>query len=83
MLEEQYPKWKYHAQKDGLVVFNATEEIELGDDWYDNQLTATMAGVKAKKPKAAVEVKEEPVVEETKEEIVEEKIEKPKKKSTK
>ena len=78
MTLDQYPKWKYHPQKEGLVVFNATEELELGDDWYDNQLIATQAGIQPIKEKVVKEIEPEPEIEE--EVVIEEKVTKTKKK---
>lgn len=36
----EYPKYKYHASKNAIVVNNAAEEIALGDDWYNSQFEA-------------------------------------------
>lgn len=30
-----YPKWKYHATKQAVVVHDAKEEKALGKDWED------------------------------------------------
>ncbi len=36
----EYPKYKYHSSKDAVIVNNATEEINLGNDWFDSQYAA-------------------------------------------
>lgn len=32
----EYPKWKYHAKKDAVVVSDAKEEAALGKGWADS-----------------------------------------------
>jgi hypothetical protein len=31
----EYPKWKYHPQKEAVIVQNYIEEKALGTDWYN------------------------------------------------
>ena len=32
---QEFPKWKYHPDKEAVVVQNADEEKALGADWFD------------------------------------------------
>lgn len=33
---DQYPKWKYHATKDAVIVKDEAEEKALGKGWKDS-----------------------------------------------
>ena len=32
---QEYPKWKYHPDKEPVMVPDAIEEEALGPDWFD------------------------------------------------
>lgn len=32
----EFPKWKYHAVKEAVMVEDKMEELELGPDWADS-----------------------------------------------
>jgi hypothetical protein len=40
---QEYPKWKYHPDKEPLIVPDADSENALGSDWYDSPAEATQA----------------------------------------
>lgn len=42
-----YPKWKYHATLPAIIIQDAIEETELGDEWKDSPTDFTIK--KAKK----------------------------------
>jgi hypothetical protein len=48
MIFQEFPKWKYHATKDAVIVSNPDEESALGDDWADTP--AAFSGNDVAKP---------------------------------
>ena len=53
----EFPKCKYHPDKEPVVVQNAEEEQALGPDWFDNPTQAAEAKTKLQ---AAVQKKRYP-----------------------
>jgi len=53
MEKVEFPKWKYHATKESVVVGSKNEEDALGAEWVDNP-----AHIKEKS--ALVDASEEP-----------------------
>lgn len=41
----EFPKWKYHALKPGVIVSSAKEESALGAGWHDTQAAAKEAAM--------------------------------------
>jgi hypothetical protein len=40
---QEYPKWKYHPQKQAVIVQNYIEEKALGTDWYNTPMEVANA----------------------------------------
>lgn len=35
-VHKPYPKWKYHAEKEAVIVAHELAEAALGKDWFDS-----------------------------------------------
>ena len=48
MKKIEYPKWRYHASKDPVVVETPSEKAALGEGWYDSPAKAKVEAARSR-----------------------------------